>query len=184
MARKSKLTEAAVKIGAAIGKADRTAHQIAKAGKAAKDELADIGAQINALKRQLLKTKKRLQRALKKTRSLFYPSHLSSPMAAIVSGDFFPMRLRSLPIHVPRLWKRNERQGLPSEYLPRISECALSYRETQERPLRAKTNEMRSSTPPPAYLRSAVLPLPQRQRYQNKLASPRGLCLRTSRPRS
>src|ERR1700688_576605 len=65
MARKSKLTEAAVKIGTAIGKADRTAHQIAKAGKAAKDELADIGAQINTLKRQLLKTKKRLQRALK-----------------------------------------------------------------------------------------------------------------------
>jgi hypothetical protein len=65
MARKSKLTEAAVKIGTAIGKADRTAHQIAKAGKAAKDELADIGAQIDTLKRQLLKTKKRLQRALK-----------------------------------------------------------------------------------------------------------------------
>ena len=64
MARKSKLTQAAVKIGTAIGKADRTAHQIAKAGKAAKDELADIGAQINTLKRQLLKTKKRLQRAL------------------------------------------------------------------------------------------------------------------------
>jgi hypothetical protein len=65
MARKSKLTQAAVKIGTAIGKADRTAHEIAKAGKAAKDELADIGAQINTLKRQLLKTKKRLQRALK-----------------------------------------------------------------------------------------------------------------------
>jgi hypothetical protein len=65
MARKSKLTQAAVKIGTAIGKADRTAHQIAKAGKAAKNELADIGAQINSLKRQLLKTKKRLQRALK-----------------------------------------------------------------------------------------------------------------------
>jgi hypothetical protein len=65
MARKSKLTQAAVKIGTAIGKADRTAHQIAKAGLAAKDELADIAAQINTLKRQLLKTKKRLQRALK-----------------------------------------------------------------------------------------------------------------------
>src|ERR1700681_2005625 len=65
MARKSKLTQAAVKIGTAIGKADRTAHQIAKAGLVAKDELADIGAQISTLKRQLLKTKKRLQRALK-----------------------------------------------------------------------------------------------------------------------
>ena len=54
MARKSKLTQAAVKIGTAMGKADRTAHQIAKAGLAAKDELADIAAQINTLKRQLL----------------------------------------------------------------------------------------------------------------------------------
>ena len=63
MARKNKLTQAAVKIGTAIGKADRTAHQIAKAGLAAKDELADIAAQINTLKRQRLKTKKRVQRA-------------------------------------------------------------------------------------------------------------------------
>ena len=65
MARKSKLTQAAEKIGTAMGKADRTAHQIAKAGLAAKEELADIAAQIDTLKRQLLKTKKRLQRALK-----------------------------------------------------------------------------------------------------------------------
>lgn len=65
MARKSKLTQVAVKIGTAMGKADRTAHRVAKAGSAAKDELADIAEQIDALKRQLLKTKKRLQRALK-----------------------------------------------------------------------------------------------------------------------
>ncbi len=65
MARKSKLTQVAVKIGTAMGKADRTAHRVAKAGSAAKDELADIAEQIDALKRQLPKTKKRLQRALK-----------------------------------------------------------------------------------------------------------------------
>jgi hypothetical protein len=65
MATKSRLTQVAVKIGTAMGKADRTAHRVAKAGSAAKDELADIAEQIDALKRQLLKTKKRLQRALK-----------------------------------------------------------------------------------------------------------------------
>jgi ribosome-associated translation inhibitor RaiA len=65
VAKKTKLTRAAVKIGTAMGKADRAAHQIARAGVAAKDELADIAEQIDALKRQLLKTKKRLQRALK-----------------------------------------------------------------------------------------------------------------------
>src|SRR5258705_9650167 len=75
------------------------------------------------------------------------------------------------------------RLRLPSPYFPYIIEYALGNRETQWRALEAKTNEMRSSTPQPVYLRSAVLPLPQRQRYQNKLASPRGLCLRTSRPK-
>jgi peptidoglycan hydrolase CwlO-like protein len=64
MARKSKLTQVAVKIGTAIGKADRTAHRVAKAGSAAKKELEAITDQIDVLKRQLQKTKKRLQRAL------------------------------------------------------------------------------------------------------------------------
>ena len=64
MARKSKLTQVAVKIGTAIGKADRTAHPGAKAGSAAKKELEAITDQIDVLKRQLQKTKKRLQRAL------------------------------------------------------------------------------------------------------------------------
>src|SRR5258708_7138877 len=72
---------------------------------------------------------------------------------------------------------------LPSPYFPYIIEYTLGNREAQWRVLEAKTNEMRSSTPQPVYLRSAVLPLPQRQRYQNKLASPRELFLRTSTPR-
>jgi polyhydroxyalkanoate synthesis regulator phasin len=64
MARKSKLKEVAVKIGTAIGKADRTAHMVAKAGLIAKEELEDISKQVEALKRQLQKTTKRLKRAL------------------------------------------------------------------------------------------------------------------------
>jgi hypothetical protein len=65
MAKKSGLTQVAVKIGTAMGKADRAAHRVAKAGSAAKDELSDIAEQIDSLKKQLLKTKKRLQKALK-----------------------------------------------------------------------------------------------------------------------
>ena len=64
MAKKSKLTQVAVGIGTAMGKADRKAHQIVKAGKLAKRELADISKQVDALKRQLLTTTKRLKRAL------------------------------------------------------------------------------------------------------------------------
>jgi len=64
MAKKSKLKQVAVSIGSAMGKADRTAHKVAKAGVLAKAELADISKQVDALKRQLQKTTKRLRRAL------------------------------------------------------------------------------------------------------------------------
>ena len=64
MAKKSKLTDVAVKIGTAMGKADRRAHKIAKAGGMAKKELEDISKQIDDLKKQLLKTTKRLKAAL------------------------------------------------------------------------------------------------------------------------
>lgn len=64
MAKQTKLTKAAVTIGAAMGKADRTAHKVAKAGVVAKKELADISKQVDALRKQLLKTTKRLKRAL------------------------------------------------------------------------------------------------------------------------
>jgi hypothetical protein len=64
MARKLTLKKAASNIGAAIGKADRTAHKVAKAGVIAKSELEDIGKQIDALKRQLVKTTKRLKKVL------------------------------------------------------------------------------------------------------------------------
>ena len=65
MARKDRLTRVAVGIGTAIGKADRKAHQVAKAGLMAKKELEDIGKQVEALKRQLQKTTKRLKHALR-----------------------------------------------------------------------------------------------------------------------
>jgi ribonuclease HII len=64
MARKSKLRQVAVKIGTAMGKADRSAHKVAQAGLVAKAELDDISKQVEALKRQLLKTTKRLRKVL------------------------------------------------------------------------------------------------------------------------
>jgi hypothetical protein len=64
MAKNDRLTKTAMTIGAAMGKADRTAHKVARAGVLAKRELADISKQIDALKRQLLKTTKRLKKAL------------------------------------------------------------------------------------------------------------------------
>ncbi len=64
MAKKSRLQRVAVGIGAAVGKADRTAHKVAKAGVLAKKELKDISKQIDALKAQLQKTTKRLRKAL------------------------------------------------------------------------------------------------------------------------
>jgi hypothetical protein len=64
MAKKSKLTRAAVKIGAAVGRADRTAHKVARAGLIARGELAAISKQVDALKRQLQKTGRKLKRSL------------------------------------------------------------------------------------------------------------------------
>jgi predicted nucleic acid-binding Zn-ribbon protein len=61
---KNRLKNAAKKIGAAIGKADRTAHKVARAGVMAKSELEDISKQVDALKQQLMKTTKRLKKAL------------------------------------------------------------------------------------------------------------------------
>lgn len=65
MARRNRLTRVAVGIGAVIGKADRKAHQVAKAGLVAKKELEDIGKQVEALKKQLQRTTKRLKAALR-----------------------------------------------------------------------------------------------------------------------
>jgi prefoldin subunit 5 len=64
MARKSKLTNAAVRIGSAMGRAESTAHKIRKASFVARKELDDLTKQIDGLKRQLQKTTRRLKKAL------------------------------------------------------------------------------------------------------------------------
>jgi hypothetical protein len=64
MTKKGRIHQAAVSIGAAVGKADRTAHKVAKAGAVAKKELEHISRQIDALKRQLQKSTKKLRKAL------------------------------------------------------------------------------------------------------------------------
>ncbi|PYU67442.1 MAG: hypothetical protein DMG49_18820 [Acidobacteria bacterium] len=64
MARKTRLTRVAMKIGTAMGRADRGVQKVARAGSLAKKELDDISKQVDALKRQLQKTAKRLKRAL------------------------------------------------------------------------------------------------------------------------
>jgi hypothetical protein len=67
MAR-NQFKRAAKKIGAAIGKADRTAHRtaqkVARAGIVAREELVQLSKQVESLKRQLQKTTKRLKNAL------------------------------------------------------------------------------------------------------------------------
>jgi seryl-tRNA synthetase len=62
---KSKLTQAAVTIGTAMGKADRTAHKVVRAGAVAREELEAISKQVDSLKKQLQKTTKRLKHALR-----------------------------------------------------------------------------------------------------------------------
>ena len=65
MAKKNKLMkDAAETIGSAMGKANRTARKVAKAGTLAKKELEQIGKQVEALKNQLQKTTKKLKKAL------------------------------------------------------------------------------------------------------------------------
>lgn len=69
MASKSKLKDAAVKIGSIAGRVDGTAHKAARktaeAIKVAKRELDDVTKQVEALRKQLAKSSKRLQGTLK-----------------------------------------------------------------------------------------------------------------------
>jgi predicted translin family RNA/ssDNA-binding protein len=69
MANKNKLKDAAVKIGRAVGRIDGTAHKAArKAATAldvAKSELDNVAKQVEALKKQLAKSSKKLQAALR-----------------------------------------------------------------------------------------------------------------------
>jgi hypothetical protein len=69
MAKKNKLRDAAAKIGSAVGRVDVTAHKAARkaaaAAHVAKLELIEVSKQVEALKKQLKKSSKRLQSALK-----------------------------------------------------------------------------------------------------------------------
>jgi len=64
MAKKDKITEVSVRVGKALGKAERKARQFAAVGDVAKEELKAISKQVDELKKQLAKTTKRLQKAL------------------------------------------------------------------------------------------------------------------------
>ncbi|MGB7465845.1 MAG: hypothetical protein WBW14_23345 [Candidatus Acidiferrum sp.] len=64
MAKKDKITQVSVKVGAALGKAERKARKIAQVGDVAKEELKAISKQVDEMKKQLAKTTKRLQKAL------------------------------------------------------------------------------------------------------------------------
>ena len=68
MAKNDRLTEVSVKIGTALGKADKQARlrarKVADAIVVAKEELQEISKQVEALKQQLAKTTKRLKKAL------------------------------------------------------------------------------------------------------------------------
>ena len=65
MAKKTRLTAAAVKIGAAVGRADRTAHKVAKAVQTARAEVADLSKQVEKLARDVKKASRRVKRALR-----------------------------------------------------------------------------------------------------------------------
>jgi len=68
MAKNDRLKEVSVKVGTALGKANREAHiqakKVSAASKAAKEELQEISKQLEALKKQLEKTAKRLKAEL------------------------------------------------------------------------------------------------------------------------
>lgn len=68
MAKNDRLTDVSVKIGSALGKADKQARlrakQVSEASAVAKEELQEIAKQVEALKKQLAKTTVRLKKAL------------------------------------------------------------------------------------------------------------------------
>ena len=68
MAKKDRLTTASIKIGKALGKADKEARlrarQVADASSVAKEELEEISKHVEALKKQLVKSTVRLKKAL------------------------------------------------------------------------------------------------------------------------
>lgn len=64
MARNARLKKAAVKIGAAVGRAEGTARNIGKAALVAREELSELTKKVEELTRDLKRASKRLKRAL------------------------------------------------------------------------------------------------------------------------
>ena len=64
MPKKDKLTEVSVKVGGALGRANRQARKIFEAKIVAEQELRAISKQVEELARQLQKTTERLKKAL------------------------------------------------------------------------------------------------------------------------
>jgi len=69
MARENVFRNAAVRVGSAVGSVDAKAHKAArnavKSAHAARQELVALTKQVDALKRQLMQSSKRLKTALK-----------------------------------------------------------------------------------------------------------------------
>ncbi len=65
MARDAQLKKAAVKIGAAVGRAEGTARHLGKAALAAREELSELTKKVEELTRELKRASKRLKRALR-----------------------------------------------------------------------------------------------------------------------
>ena len=66
MARENGFRDAAMRVGSAIGRVDAKAHKVTRrAVKAAHAEIVVITKQVDALKRQLTQSTKRLKKALK-----------------------------------------------------------------------------------------------------------------------
>ena len=68
MVKKDNLKDVSVKIGAALGKADKQArlraHKVAQASTVAKEELKEISKQVVLLQKQLARATERLKKAL------------------------------------------------------------------------------------------------------------------------
>ena len=65
MTKKTRLTAVAAKIGTVAGRADRTAHQAARAAQGAKKELSELLGRVEEIAHDLKRTSKRWRRALR-----------------------------------------------------------------------------------------------------------------------
>ena len=64
MVKRTGFTKAAVKIGRAVGRADRKARKMAKAADVAREEIAELSKQVEQLGRDIKKASRRVKRAL------------------------------------------------------------------------------------------------------------------------